>query len=103
VELPIPKEGSPIERSQKIVKAFTTYRRKVGVDDVPPGARQSRVDFHSFRRLFITKAEQAGQQPHWIESLVGHKRSGMSLGRYSAGPLIEQMRGGVESVWLPAK
>jgi integrase len=61
------------------------------------------VDFHSFRRFFITKAEQAGQPPHWIESLVGHKRSRMSLGRYSTGPLIEQMRGVVESARLPAE
>lgn len=100
-ELPIPKEGSPIERSQKVVKAFTTYRRKVGVDDVPEGARQSRVDFHSFRRWFITKAEQAQQPVHFIEALVGHKRSGMTLGRYSAGPLVQQVRDVVEAVRLP--
>ncbi|MGV6872370.1 tyrosine-type recombinase/integrase [Pseudochelatococcus sp. B33] len=100
-ELPVPKEGSAIERSQKVVKAFTNYRRKVGVDDVPEGARQSRVDFHSFRRWFITKAEQAGQPPHFIEALVGHKRLGMSLGKYSAGPLREQLRAVVEAVKLP--
>lgn len=100
-ELPIPEEGSPIERSQKVVKGFTAYRRKVGVDDVPEGARQSRVDFHSFRRWFITKAEQAQQPPHFIEALVGHKRQGMSLGRYSEGPLLDQFRAVVESVQLP--
>lgn len=100
-ELPIPKEGSPIERSQKVVKAFTAYRRKVEVDDVPEGARQSRVDFHSFRRWFITKAEQANQPVHFIEALVGHKRSGMTLGRYSAGPLVQQVRDVVASVQLP--
>ncbi|MCB8820204.1 tyrosine-type recombinase/integrase [Microvirga rosea] len=100
-ELPIPKEGSPIERSQKVVKSFTTYHRKVGVDDVPEGARQSRVDFHSFRRWFITKAEQAHQPVHFIEALVGHKRSGMTLGRYSAGPLVQQVRDVVEAVQLP--
>lgn len=101
-ELPVPKEGSAIERSQKVVKAFTNYRRKAGVDDVPEGARQSRVDFHSFRRWFITKAEQAGQPPHFIEALVGHKRLGMSLGKYSAGPLREQLRAVVEAVQLPS-
>ncbi len=62
-ELPIPAPGSAIERSQKVVKAFTAYRRKLGLDDVPEGARQSRVDFHSFRRWFMTKAEQAHQPP----------------------------------------
>jgi integrase len=100
-ELPIPKEGSPIERSQKVVKSFTTYRRKVGVDDVPEGARQSRVDFHSFRRWFITKAEQAQQPVHFIEALVGHKRTGMTLGRYSGGPLVQQFRDCVQAVQLP--
>ncbi|BAF87525.1 phage integrase [Azorhizobium caulinodans ORS 571] len=100
-ELPIPKPGSPIERSQKVVKAFTAYRRKIGVDDVPKAARQSRVDFHSFRRWFVTKAEQAHQPVHFIEALVGHKRSGMTLGRYSEGPLVQQMRAVVEAVQLP--
>lgn len=100
-ELPVPKEGSPIERSQKVVKAFTAYRRKVGVDDVPEGARQSRVDFHSFRRWFITKAEQARQPVHFIEALVGHKRHGETLGRYSEGPLVQQYRDVVASVQLP--
>jgi integrase/uncharacterized small protein (DUF1192 family) len=37
-ELPVPKQGSAVERSQKVVKAFTLYRRKVKVDDVPEGA-----------------------------------------------------------------
>lgn len=100
-ELPVPKEGSPIERSQKVVKAFTAYRRRVGVNDVLPGARQSRVDFHSFRRWFITKAEQAHQPVHFIEALVGHKRKGESLGRYSGGPLVQQFRDVVASVRLP--
>lgn len=100
-ELPEPKPGSAVERSQYVVKAFTIYRRRVGVNDVPPGARQSRVDFHSFRRWFITKAEQAHQPPHFISALVGHKREGMTLGRYSAGPLVEQFRAVVEAVRMP--
>lgn len=100
-ELPVPKVGSAMERSQKVGKAFTTYRRRVGVDDVPDGARQSRVDFHSFRRWFITKAEQAYQPPHFIASLVGHAPAGMTLGRYSDGPLVRQYRDVVEAVRLP--
>jgi integrase len=59
------------------------------------------VDFHSFRRWFITKAEQAEQPVHFIEALVGHKRPGMTLGRYSAGPLMAQFRAVVEAVTLP--
>lgn len=100
-ELPLPKPGSPVERSQKVVKAFTKYRRKLKVDDVAEGARQSRIDFHSFRRWFITKAEQAGQPPHIISAVVGHKRLGMTLGLYSAGPEIQQFRACVEAVKLP--
>ena len=100
-ELPIPKKGSAVERSQKVVKTFTAYRRKLELDDVPEGARQSRVDFHSFRRWFATKAEQAQHPTHFIESLMGHKRTGMTLGLYSAGPLKAQFRAVVESVKLP--
>jgi integrase len=62
-------------------------RRKVGVDDVPEDARQSHVAFHSFRRWFITKAEQACQPVHFIEALVGHKRPRMALGVYSGDRL----------------
>lgn len=101
-ELPEPKPGSPIEKSQKVVKEFVTYRRQVGVDDREEGARQSKVTFHSWRRTFVTKAEQAGQAPHLIEVVVGHKRPGMALGVYSGGPLMEQLRAVVESVNLPA-
>ena len=100
-ELPTPKPGSPVERSQKVVKAFTNYRRKTGVDDVVEGARQSRIDFHSFRRWFITKAEQAGQPPHIISAVVGHKRAGITLSLYSGGPMEEQFRACVEAVKLP--
>lgn len=100
-ELPEPKPGSPIEKSQKVVKEFVTYRRRVEVDDREEGARQSRITFHSWRRTFVTKAEQAGQPPHWIEVVVGHKRAGMTLGRYSGGPLAGQLQPVVESVRLP--
>lgn len=99
-ELPEPKPGSASERSQKVVKRFVTYRRTLGVDDIQEGTRQSRVTFHSWRRTFVTKAEQAGNQPHIIEVLVGHKRPGMTLGKYSEGPLLDQLRLVVESVKL---
>jgi hypothetical protein len=32
---------------------------------------------------------------------VGHKRAGMSMGLYSAGPSLEQLRVCVEAVTLP--
>jgi integrase len=75
--------------------------RTVGVEEVVPGRRRSLVNFHSFRRYFITKAEQADQMEHIIAVVVGHKRTGMTLGRYSGGPLLEQARRCVEAVRLP--
>ncbi|BBF94216.1 tyrosine-type recombinase/integrase [Blastochloris tepida] len=102
-EYPPPKKAtSKRERSFKASTAFTTYRRSVGVADEAPGRRRSLVNFHSFRRWFITKAERAGQAEHIIASVVGHARPGMTLGRYSAGPEFEQLRVCVEAVSLPA-
>lgn len=100
-ELPEPRAGSPIERSQKVVKEFVAYRRKIGVDDRAAGKRQSRVTFHSWRRTFVTKAEQSGQPPHLLAVVVGHERPGETLGTYSSGPLLEQLKTVVESVDLP--
>ena len=64
-------------------------------------SRRPRHNFHSFRRYFITKAELADQMEHIIAVVVGHKRTGMTLGRYSGGPLLEQARRCVEAVKLP--
>jgi integrase len=100
-EWPAPQANSLRERSFKASNAFTTYRRKVGVDEVIAGKRRSLVNFHSFRRWFITKAEQADQSGNIIAAVVGHKRQGITLGRYSAGPLVEQARRCVEAVKLP--
>jgi integrase len=64
-EWPPPKKaGSQRERSFKASNAFTAYRREVGVEHMVPGKRRSLVNFHSFRRWFITKAEQARQPEH---------------------------------------
>jgi integrase len=81
--------------------AFGDYRRRVGVDDLVPGNRRSRVNYHSFRRWWITKAEQAGVQENLIAAVVGHRRPGLSLGLYSAGPSMDQLRGAIEAVKLP--
>jgi len=88
-------------RSAAPSQAFTRYRRDMEVDERPDWKRQSNIDFHSFRRWFITKAERAGQPPHIIEVVVGHKREGESMGRYSQGPSMAQLRACVEAVKLP--
>jgi integrase len=101
-EYPVPKRStSQRERSFRASNEFTEYRRSVGVEEVVKGRRRSLVNFHSFRRYFITKAEQADQMEHIIAVVVGHKRTGMTLGRYSGGPLLEQARRCVEAVKLP--
>ena len=91
------------ELSAKASERFTAYRREQKVDDRLAGQRQSNVDFHSFRRWFATKAEQARQPTHVISSVLGHAegREGMTLGTYSGGPSMEQKREVVNSVRLP--
>ena len=103
-EYPLPKRSTSqreLGPSARPMRAHREYRRSVGVEEVVPGRRRSLVNFHSFRRYFITKAEQADQMEHIIAVVVGHKRTGMTLGRYSGGPLLEQARRCVEAVKLP--
>jgi hypothetical protein len=80
---------------------FITYRRGVGVGEEAPGRKRSLVNFHSWRRWAIWKMEQAGQPENVIAWIVGHKRPGLTFGRYSAGPSMEQMRACIESIQLP--
>ncbi|MDY8109211.1 integrase [Fulvimarina sp. 2208YS6-2-32] len=103
-EWPYPKTGDR-EKSFKASGHFLDYRRSIGVDEVVPGHRRSKVNFHSFRRWFATKAEQADQPPHIISAVIGHSngRQGMTLRTYSSGPKIEQARRCVEAVHLPAQ
>jgi integrase len=82
-------------------KAFTKYRRACGVGVVPNGSRASIIDFHSWRRWFITKAEQAGIVETTIQAVVGHKRGSVTLDNYSFGPGFELAKKCVEAVKLP--
>lgn len=94
--------GGAKERSAPLSKQFARYRKALAVDDRQEGQRRSLVNFHSFRRWFVTCAERAGQAPHIIEAVVGHKRPGMTLGVYSGGPSVEkQMRSCIEAVRMP--
>jgi integrase len=87
--------------SAAFVKRFGYYRKRVGVGDKREGIRRSLVNLHSFRRWFITKAEQADIGPWVIAAVVGHARQGMTLGTYSRGPSDEQLRHCVNLVMLP--
>lgn len=98
----LPDATSTRPRSAAASQAFTRYRRSVGVNAQAEGQRISDVNFHSWRRWFITKAERAGQPVHIFETVVGHTRKGMSLDTYSGGPSPEQLRACVEAVELPS-
>jgi len=96
----LPDATAKRHRSASASQAFTRYRRKVGVG--AGAGEESRVDFHSFRRWFITKAEQAGIGPHIIAAVVGHRRGNITMDLYSGGPTVEkQMKACVEAVKLP--
>lgn len=88
-------------RSMATSKRFASYRKRLGIHEVVAGKRQSRVDFHSLRRWFITKADEAGCRKEDVERVVGHKAQGESFGRYSGGSTKQQLRAVVESVRLP--
>lgn len=95
--------ASKLERlAPAFSKAFTKYRRRVGVDEVPEGVRGSVVDFHSWRRWFMTKAERAGIAATTIQAVVGHKRGNIALDVYSRGPGFDMAKACVEAVKLPA-
>lgn len=100
-EWPSVKSGKA-EASHAPVKAFVRYRKACGVEEKEDGKRRSNVNFHSFRRWFATKAEQAGFHKSLIERVTGHKPTGEALGTYSGGASLAQKREVVEAVRLPA-
>lgn len=94
------KERDP---SDIFSKRFAAYRNKLNVRDNVRNQRRSLVNFHSFRRWFITKAEQAGIQENIISEVVGHTegRKSITLKVYSAGPSERQKIICVNSIQLP--
>ncbi|WP_114946144.1 tyrosine-type recombinase/integrase [Microvirga calopogonii] len=100
-EFPEPPPNKGRERSMPAVKAFGRYRESVGVHEKVEGRRRARTNFHSFRRWFITKADEAGQPESVIAAVVGHKRGGITLNVYSGAELREQCRACIEAVRLP--
>ncbi len=82
-------------------KAFTNYRRSVGVNEVPGDARTSVVSFHSWRHWFITTAVRAGVPLPNIQAVVGHKHGNITLDVYARGAAFELAGKCVEAVKLP--
>ena len=98
---PVRKVGSMRERSFKASNHFTAYRRAAGVDEQVEGRRRSLVNFHSFRRWFISRMEQAGVDGAMIAAIVGHRRGSITLDVYSEGPKMRAARRAIAKIKLP--
>ena len=98
---PVRKAGSMRERSFKTSNHFGEYRKACGVTHDVPGKRRSLVNFHSFRRWFISRLEQAGVAENMIAGIVGHRNGTVTLDVYSEGPLMKAARRAVAKVRLP--
>jgi len=59
------------------------------------------VDFHSFRRWFITEARNASTDLAVVAVVVGHEAAGMTDGVYHGGPTEALKRACVRAVSLP--
>ena len=82
-------------------KALGCLRKRIGADDERPGARRSKVNFHSFRRWFATKAEEAGLRENVVAAVMGHSKNvGLTFGHYSKAELNELKRQCVEAVYF---
>ena len=88
-------------RTMAVSKAFTYYRRRLGIDKRPNNRRRSLVNFHSFRRWFATKAEDADIRENVVAKVMGHEQGTMTFGTYSKADLMRQLRECVEAVQLP--
>lgn len=93
------------KRSPNMSAAFYRFRLNVEVDERVPGKTVSLVNFHSFRRWFVSEAVKAGTPVHVIRQVVGHEqpKSDVTLSTYFKGELTEAKRACVAAVMLPAK
>jgi integrase len=89
------------ERSMAVSQRFTRYRQTVDVHDKAEGVRHSRVDFHSWRRWFITMARNARIDRATVAAVVGHAAGYLTDDVYSGGPSDELLIARVAAVRLP--
>ncbi len=84
-ELPTPPEGSAMERGQPLTKAFGRLRKRLGIDEREPGARQANVDLHGLRRFAIASMRDAlnagatGFSMRTVAQVVGHDVGDLGL------------------------
>nr|WP_287850627.1 tyrosine-type recombinase/integrase [Acidiphilium sp.] len=88
-------------RSAPFSKRFTRYRIALGVTDkARPQDRQDRVNFHSLRHWFITKARRNADQAV-VARIVGHAQQTITDHVYNHGAGDDVERQCVEAVRLP--
>ena len=88
-------------RSAPFSKRFTRYRLSLGVTDkARPQDRQDRVNFHSLRHWFITKARRHADQAV-VARIVGHAQQTITDHVYNHGAGEDVERRCVEAVNLP--
>jgi integrase len=110
-ELNTPPEGSAWGRGQPITKEFGRVRKRLGIDEREPGARQANVDLHSLRRWFISRARDAlnggaqGFSMRTVAEVVGHEKGELGLSmtsRYAHQEPMSAKMACVRSVRLPS-
>ena len=79
------------KRSAKIARQFSDYCKRVGLDKNGVGSKY-------WRRTVSTKLENAGCMKHEIERFLGHSVKGESLGTYSGGLYLKNMRKIAETI-----
>jgi integrase len=83
--------GVDNKRSHYVSKRFGDLLRR---NEFPEGE----VDFHSFRRSFAQRCEQAGLPQSTAALLLGHARQSLTYGLYSPGPEFEALQVAMEKV-----
>jgi integrase len=109
-ELPTPPEGSAMERGQPLTKAFGRLRKRLGIDEREPGARQANVDLHSLRRYAIASMRDAlnagatGYSMRTVAQLVGHDVGDLGLSMtsmYAGQEPLSAKAAAIGSIRLP--
>ncbi|MES9868082.1 MAG: DUF6538 domain-containing protein [Sedimenticola sp.] len=83
--------GENKRRGQSVSKRFGYHVRKHVTED-------KRLVFHSLRKSFLEKLEDAGVPINIAESIVGHRRQSMSYGLYSQGVSLQKLATSVRKV-----
>jgi integrase len=109
-ELNTPPEGSAWGRGQPITKEFGRLRKRLGIDEREPGARQANVDLHSLRRYAIASMRDAlnagatGYSMRTVAQLVGHDVGDLGLSMtsmYAGQEPLSAKAAAIGSIRLP--